>query len=302
MESSVLSEVVLPLAIVVIMISMGMSLTVADFRRVLSQPKAVGVGLLCQLVLLPIIGIAVALIFPLEAVFAISIVLLAASPGGTTSNLVSHAAELDRALSVTLTAISNLLSWLSIPLLLTIAFRLFADDTQAINFPVGEVMMQVAALTFVPVLIGMGLRAWRPQFAERTKNGSKIFSGVFLLLVILALVVQNWDTILVEGPRFALAFAVLNIIALAAGFAVAKFFRLGQTQSTTIGIETGLQNSTLSITIALTILANNDMAIIPGLYGIWMLATGFAFAFYFNRAAVADGETAEEEELSPALG
>ncbi|MEM9777645.1 MAG: bile acid:sodium symporter family protein [Chloroflexota bacterium] len=301
MESSVLSEVVLPLAIVIIMIAMGMSLTITDFRRVLSQPKAVGVGLLCQLILLPIIGIAVALIFPLEAVFAISIVLLAASPGGTTSNLVSHAAELDRALSVTLTAISNLLSWLSIPLLLTVAFRLFSDDAQAIDFPIGEVMIQVAALTFVPVLIGMGIRAWRPQFAERTKNASKIFSGVFLLLVILALVVQNWDTILIEGPRFALAFVVLNIVALAVGYAVAKLFGLGQTQSTTIGIETGLQNSTLSITIALSILASNDMAIIPGLYGIWMLATGFAFAFYFNRGAVADMQIADDEDVTPAL-
>ncbi len=301
MESSVLSEVVLPLAIVIIMIAMGMSLTVTDFKRVLSQPKAVGVGLLCQLILLPIIGILVALIFPLEAVFAISIVLLAASPGGTTSNLVSHAAELDRALSVTLTAISNLLSWLSIPLLLTVAFRLFSDGGEAIDFPVGAVMLQVAALTLVPVLIGMGIRAWRLQFAERTKNASKIFSGVFLLLVIIGLVIQNWEQILIDGPRFALAFVVLNIVALAVGYLVAKAFGIGQTQSTTIGIETGLQNSTLSITIALTILANNEMAIIPGLYGIWMLATGFAFAFYFNRSGVAD-QIEDIEDIAPAAG
>lgn len=301
MESSILSEVVLPLAIVVIMIAMGMSLTVTDFQRVLSQPKAVGVGLFCQLILLPIIGILVALAFPLEAVFAISIVLLAASPGGTTSNLVSHAAELDRALSVTLTAISNLLSWLSIPLLLTVAFRLFGDGNEAIDFPVGSVMIQVAALTLVPVLIGMAIRAWRPQFAERTKNASKIFSGVFLLLVILGLVIQNWEQILIDGPRFALAFIVLNFVALAVGYLVAKAFGLGQTQSTTVGIETGLQNSTLSITIALTILANNEMAIIPGLYGIWMLATGFAFAFYFNRGTVAD-QIEDVDDIAPATG
>ena len=297
MESSVLSEVVLPLAIVIIMIAMGMSLTIADFRRVLSQPKAIGVGLLCQLILLPIIGIAVALIFPLEAVFAISIILLAGSPGGTTSNLVSHAAELDRALSVSLTAISNLMSWLTIPILLTVGFRLFGEGGEGIDFPVGSVMIQVAALTLVPVLIGMAIRHFRPQFAERTKNGSKIFSGVFLLLVIVGLVIQNWETILVEGPRFALAFIVMNIVSLAVGFAVAKAFGLGQTQSTTIGIETGLQNSTLSITIALTILANNEMAIIPGLYGIWMLATGFAFAFYFNRKGVADLEIIDSDTV-----
>lgn len=283
MESSFLSEVVLPLAIVIIMIAMGMSLTVADFRRVLSEPKAVGVGLLCQLVLLPLVGLAVAYVFPLSAVFAVSIVLLSAAPGGTTSNLVSHAAELDRALSVTLTAISNLLSWITIPLLLGLAFRLFTDGGEVIDFPVVDVMIQVAALTIVPVLLGMGIRHWRPSFAERTKNGSKIFSGVFLLLVIIALVIQNWQLVVSESPRFAPAFIVMNAVALAIGFGVARFFGLNRKQSTTVGVEMGLQNSTLAITIAISILNSADMAIIPGLYGIWMLATGFAFAFGLNR-------------------
>ncbi|MEM7117486.1 MAG: bile acid:sodium symporter family protein, partial [Chloroflexota bacterium] len=273
--------------IIIIMIAMGMSLTIADFRRVLSQPKAVAIGMLCQLIALPIIGILVASLLPLEAVFAVSIVLLAASPGGTTSNLVSHAAELDRALSVTLTAVSNLLSWLTIPLLLGFALRRFSDSNEAIDFPVGDVMLQVAALTFVPILIGMAIRHYRPGFAERTKNASKIFSGVFLLVVILALVIQNWDAVVRDGPRFALAFILLNALALAAGYAIAKALGLDQRQSTTIGIETGLQNSTIAITIALTILNSSEMAIIPGLYGIWMLATGFAFAFWLNRPSQA---------------
>lgn len=283
MEASFLSEVVLPLAIIIIMIAMGMSLTIADFRRILAQPKAVGVGMICQLIVLPIIGIAVATVLPLEAAFAISIVLLAASPGGTTSNLVSHAAELDRALSVTLTAISNLLSWLSIPLLLTIAFRLFSDTSEAIEFPVADVMVQVAVLTFIPVILGMGVRHFRPNFAERTKNASKIFSGAFLFIVILALLVENWAAVVSDGPRFVVAFVLLNVLALAAGFAIAKLSGLDQRQSTTIGVETGLQNATLTITIALIVLGSNDMAIIPGLYGIWMLVTGFAFAFWLNR-------------------
>lgn len=287
MEASFLSEVVLPLAIIIIMIAMGMSLTVADFRRVLSQPKAVGVGMLCQLIVLPILGLIVASLLPLEAVFAVSIVLLAASPGGTTSNLVSHAAELDRALSVTLTAVSNLLSWLTIPLLLGFALRRFSDSNEAITFPIGDVMLQVAALTIVPILIGMAIRHYRPAFAEATKNGSKIFSGLFLLLVIVALVIQNWETVQREAPRFAFAFILLNVLALAAGLLIAKLFRLDQRQSTTIGIETGLQNSTLAITIALSILGSSDMTIIPALYGIWMLATGFAFAFWFNRPQAA---------------
>ena len=285
MESSFLSEVVLPLCIVIIMITMGMTLTIDDFRRVLSEPKQIGIGFICQMILLPIVGFIVASIFPLTPVFAISIILLAAAPGGTTSNLIVHAAEGDRALSVTLTAISNLIVWLTIPFLLNIAFRTFGADSQAINFPVADVMIQVAALTIVPIFIGMLIRRYQPKFCERVKSGSKIFAGAFLGLVILALVIQNWSLVVSEGPRFAPAFIVLNILALAVGYAVAKFAGIDQRQATTIGIETGLQNSTLAITIALSVLDNPEMTIIPALYGVWMLATGFAFAFYMTRDA-----------------
>lgn len=193
MEANFVSEVILPLAIVIIMITMGMTLTIADFRRVLSQPKPIGIGLLCQLVLLPILGFIVAFVFPLEPIFAISIVLLAAAPGGTTSNLIVHTAEADRALSVTLTALSNLVVWLTIPFLLNIAFQVFGGDGAINSFPVGETMIQVAALTIVPVSIGMTIRYFAPRFCERVKNGSKIFAGVFLLLVIVILVIQNWE-------------------------------------------------------------------------------------------------------------
>ena len=169
--------------------------------------------------------------------------------------------------------------------MLGIALNLFVDGSQDIDFPIVDIMIQVAALTIVPIIIGMGIRYRWPKFAERTKDGSKIFSGVVLLVVIIGLVIQNWDTIVVDGPRFALAFIVLNAVALTVGYLVAKMFALDQTESVTIGIETGLQNSTVTITVALSVLVNNEMAIIPGLYGIWMLATGFAFAFWLNRGA-----------------
>ena len=283
MESGILSEVVLPLCIAIIMITMGMTLTLADFRRVLSEPKQIGIGLLCQIILLPILGFIVAAIFPLEPIFAVSIVLVAAAPGGTTSNLIVHAAEGDRALSVSLTAISNSIVWLTIPFLLNLAFRIFSDGSQPIDFPVTDVMIQVAALTLVPVTIGMLIRYYRPAFCERVKGSSKIFASAFLAIVIIALVVQNWDQILVEGPRFAPAFIVLNIAALAMGYGIAKLANIDTKQATTIGIETGLQNTSLVITVALSILHSNDMAIVPGLYGLWMLMTGFSFAFYMAR-------------------
>lgn len=292
MEGGVVSEVVLPLAIFLIMVSLGTALVPADFRRVLSSPRAVGVGLLCQLVLLPLVGFAVAAGFGLEAVFAVSIVLLAAAPGGTTSNLVVHAADSDRALSVTLTALSNSVVWLTMPFLLGIAFDAFPVDEQAVDFPVAEVMVQVAALTIVPVAIGMALRHRAPGFCERIADPSKGAAGAFLAVVIVVLVVQNWDTVLASGPRFAPAFVVLNAAALASGWFVSRAAQLHAEQAMTIAVETGLQNSTLAITIAISVLGRQDMAVIPGLYGVWMLATGFAFALWVARRRAPDGTLA----------
>ena len=285
MQESVLSNVALPVAIVIIMIALGMTLTVADFRRVFTQPRQVSIGLLCQLILLPLLGFAVAALFPLTPIYAISVILLAASPGGATSNLIVHAADGDRALSVTLTAISNMLTWLTIPLLLGAAYAVFGDGAVAIDFPIGSVMVQVAGLTIFPVLIGMVIRKWRPAFAENSKRFTRIFATIFLFLIILALVVQNWDTIVRDGPRFAPAFITLNLAALAVGYFVAKMAGINQTQSATIAIETGLQNATVAITVALTILGSNEMAIVPGLYAIWMLITGFALAFWLTSGA-----------------
>jgi len=293
MEQSVLSSVVLPLAIVLIMVALGMTLTIADFRRVLAQPKQVSIGLLCQLVLLPVLGFIVAGIFALPAVYAISIILLAAAPGGATSNLIVHAADGDRALSVTLTAISNMLAWFTIPFLLGIAYTTYGSGALDIDFPVASTMIQVAVLTVIPVIIGMAIRNWKPDFAERSKRFTRIFATVFLFLVILALVIQNWDVIINDGPRFAPAFILLNVVALAVGYFVSKAARINDVQSVTIAIETGIQNSTVAITVALTILNNNEMAVIPGLYAIWMYVTGFGLAYWLTRRKTsADAVTA----------
>jgi len=283
MQESLLSNVILPLAIVIIMVTLGMTLTLADFKRVFTQPRQVLTGLLCQLVLLPLLGFTVAGIFSLPPIYSVSIILLAASPGGATSNLIVHAADGDRALSVTLTAISNMLAWLTIPLLLGIAFSMYGGGTEIVDFPVADTMIQVAALTIVPVLIGMGIRSWKTEFAENSKRGTRTFATVFFLLIVIALVIENWQLIIRDGPRFAPAFITLNIAALAVGFFAAKLAGINRMQATTISIETGLQNATVSITVALTILNNNEMAIIPGLYALWMLASGFIFALWLSR-------------------
>lgn len=283
MQESIISTVVLPLAIFIIMVTLGMTLTVADFKRIFTSPKPIFIGLLCQMILLPILGFAVANIFALPAVYAISLILLAVSPDGATSNLIIHAGDGDRALGITLTAITNMLAFLTIPFGLGIAYSLYGTGALDIQFPVLDTMIQVAVITIIPTLIGMAIRQWKPDFAENSKRWSKTFSTGFLFLVIAALVAQNWDVIVRDGPRFAPAFIVLNILSLIVGYFVPKFLGINYVQAMTIAIETGLQNSTVSITVALTLLNNNDMAIIPGLYAIWMYVTGFALAYIMSK-------------------
>ena len=213
--------------------------------------------------------------------------MLAVSPDGATSNLIIHAGDGDRALGITLTAITNMLAFLTIPFGLSIAYSLYGSGALDIDFPVVDTMIQVAVITLIPTLIGMGIRQWKPEFAENSKRWSKTFATVFLFLVILALIIQNWDVIVRDGPRFAPAFIVLNIVSLIVGYFVPRLLKVDFIQSMTIAIETGLQNSTVSITVAITLLNNNDMAIIPGLYAIWMYVTGFALAFWMSRRNLA---------------
>src|SRR5688572_26519607 len=285
MQESIISSVILPLSIAIIMVTLGMTLTFADFRRIFTQPKPVFVGLFCQMILLPLLGFAVAGIFALPAIYAISLILLAVSPDGATSNLIIHAGDGDRALGITLTAITNMLAFLTIPFGLGIAYSMYGSGALDIDFPVVDTMIQVAVITLIPTLLGMGIRSWKPAFAENSKRWSKIFATVFLFLVILALVAQNWDVIVRDGPRFAPAFIVLNIASLIVGYYVSKLAGIDQVQSLTIAIETGLQNSTVSITVAITLLNNNEMAVIPGLYAIWMYVTGFGLAYFMARRA-----------------
>ncbi|MCQ3938616.1 MAG: bile acid:sodium symporter family protein [Chloroflexi bacterium] len=287
MQESIISNVILPLAIAVIMVTLGMTLTVADFRRIVVQPKPVFIGLFCQMILLPALGFAVAGLFALPAMYAISLVLLAVSPDGATSNLIIHAGDGDRALGITLTAITNMLAFLTIPFGLSIAYSMYGTGALDIDFPVVDTMIQVAVITLIPTLVGMGIRQWKPQFAENSKRWSKAFATVFLFLVILALIIQNWDVIVRDGPRFAPAFILLNILSLVVGYFTPKLLGINFVQSMTIAIETGLQNSTVSITVAITLLNNNEMAVIPGLYAIWMYVTGFALAFWMARRSPA---------------
>ncbi len=284
MQETVLSTVVLPVAVFVVMILMGMTLSVDDFRRLLVRPRSVIVGLVCQVLLLPALAFACAFAFSLDPLYAVSLILVAAAPGGATSNLIVHAVDADRALSVSLTAVSNGFAWLTMPLELGLAYAVFGFGAAAgVSFPVASTMLQVAILSVLPVAIGMAVRARRPAFAERSRPAGKVIAMAFLVVVVAGLVIQNWSVLVSDGPRFAGSFVVLNLLGLVLGYGLSRLVALGRSQALTIAVETGIQNSALAITVAITVLGIPAMAVIPGLYGVWMIITGFAFALWMSR-------------------
>ena len=285
MESSVATDIILPLILAFMMAGMGLSLTVDDFKRVLVYPKAVAVGIVGQLVLLPLIGFAVASVFPLSPEMAVGIMLLAACPGGVVSNVLSHLARGNTALSVTLTALSSTTTLITIPLLVNFALSRFLGESEAIQLPVGRSIMTLFLITIVPISLGMLVRARAPGFADRQEKRVRILSGLLLALLVVGLMIAERailaDAILQAGPSS----LALNVAAMLTGYFSARLFRLDAYQRTSITIEIGVQNSGLAIVIATTLLSMPAVAIPPAIYGLVMFLTSAVFIFQRTRRA-----------------
>ncbi|MCE2497343.1 MAG: bile acid:sodium symporter family protein [Flavobacteriales bacterium] len=279
MESNVLTAVFLPLALGVIMLGMGMTLTLNDFKRVVVYPKAVALGLVNQLLLLPIIAYGAIWIFGLQAELAVGLMILAACPGGATSNLISHLAKGDVALSITLTAISSLVTVISIPLITNWAIVHFMPNGAEMQLDVTKTVISVIVITVVPVSIGMILHRYKPGFCGRMEKPVKIMSAVFLFLIIVAAILKEKENIIDFFAQAGPAALALNVAMLSLGFFSAKLFSLNSKQSRTISIETGIQNGTLGITIAATLIGNSQMTIPSAIYSLIMFGTVLVLVF-----------------------
>ena len=191
MESSILTAVFLPASLFIIMLGMGLSLVVDDFRRVALYPKATLIGLFNQIILLPIIGFALALLFGLPNELAIGLMLLCACPGGVTSNLISHVSRGDTALSITLTAISSFITLVSIPIIMGFAFRYFAEAGQKVEVDAVGMLTQVLVIVIIPVSIGMFIRSKKEAFALRMDKPVRIISVVLFLLILVSIIIKE---------------------------------------------------------------------------------------------------------------
>jgi BASS family bile acid:Na+ symporter len=273
--------VLLPLALAVIMMGLGLSLRVEDFKRVLVFPKAVLIGLLCQMLLLPVICYFIASGFGLSPELAVGLMLLSASPGGPTANLYSHIAKGDVALNVTLTAINSLISVFSITFIVNFAMASFMQTDQVVPLQFKKII-EVCVVVLGPVSIGMLIRSKASAIAEKLNKPVKIASASFLVLVIVLTILKEKSHIVQDFQLVGIPTLLLNLLSMGIGYFVPRLFQLGKAQAIAIGMEIGIHNGTLAIFIALTVIGNSTMATPAVIYSLIMFFTAALFGYLVN--------------------
>lgn len=290
MQSNLFTAVLLPLALATVTLGMGLSLLPEDFKRITRYPKAVAVGTACQLLLLPLIGILITLVVPMQPEIAVGLIVLAVCPGGPSSNLITYLAKGDVALSVTLTAVNSIVTVFTIPIFTNLALQYFLGQSAAIALPIGTTMLQIFLITLLPIAIGMVIRQQFPDTARRLeKQMSRLAVGLLALIIVLLLVKEGSKL-----PGFlvqvGIGVVLLNLLAMLAGWLAATLFRLPLAQQICIAIEVGIQNGTLAIAVTAGLLNNPDMAVPAAVYSLLMYVTGFG-AIRYGRQASASAST-----------
>lgn len=286
MEQNVITTVFLPVALGVIMLGLGLSLTLADFKRVVVYPRAVAIGLTCQVLVLPAVCLGLAEVFDLSPPLAVGLMLLAASPGGATANLFSHLAKGDVALNITLTAVNSVLSLVTLPLIVNYSLEHFMGESKPIPLQFSKVI-QVVAVVLIPVAIGMFVRSRNARVADRLDKPVRILSAIFLVLVIASAIVKERTNLGTFFAQVGLAALAFNLASMLVGYVVPRLFRVERKQAVAIGMEIGIHNGTLAIAIAASpsLLNNPTMAIPPAIYSLIMFFTATAFGMWVARRA-----------------
>ncbi len=281
-----LTSVGLPVALAIVMFGLGLSLTVADFARVVRAPKAVAVALATQLLVLPLVCFGLVAGLGLDPVLAVGMMLLAASPGGTTANLFSHLFRGDVALNITLTAVNSVLAVVTLPVVVNLALGHFrpalGDGTVGLEF--GKVV-QVFAIVLVPVVLGMLVRRWSASFADRADRPVRIVSAVVLVAVIAGALLAERDNLATYLAETGLVAALFCACSLVAGYLLPRLLRVERRQAIASAFEVGIHNSTLAITIALTVMGSERLAVPAAVYGIVMFPIAALAGYALTRTS-----------------
>ncbi|HEX8207098.1 MAG TPA: bile acid:sodium symporter family protein [Solirubrobacteraceae bacterium] len=286
-DQSAFAIIGLPIALALIMGSLGLSLTVEDFKRVFTQPRGIVIGLANLFFVSPLIAFAVAELYGLEAVFAVGLVLLGASPGGAMANLMTHLARGDTALSISMTALSSVAAAVTVPVYLSLAIDHFGagfgDDVHMTG-----IVARVFAITVVPVSLGMLIRARRDAWAVAKEPVAKRIALVCFVVVVVGAVAEEWGTVTEHFTDLAIAALTLNVLAMTVSYTISRVARLDNPQATAVAMELGVHNGTLAIAVA--VLITDDLAIPAAIYSAFMFITAGTFARLMWSRNAEDGQ------------
>ena len=280
MESSPLISAGLPIALFIIMIGIGMTLTIRDFRQVAVYPKGMIVGTIAQILVMPLIAFMLATLLAVPPAIAVGLVIIAACPGGTTSNLFVLLSRGNIALSIVLTVSASLITILTLPLFTNIALQYYMGTEEDIVLPVWKTVGMLIGIVLFPVAIGMVVRTRKPEVARKAEGIVSIFGGIVLAVLIVALVYgvrdQIWELLKQAGP----ATILLNLAGIGLGLAAGRMAGLTQREFLAVAVELGVKNGTIALMVTLTLLESSAMSIPAAVYGVLMFPIGFVLAMY----------------------
>ena len=276
------TDVILPLALAFIMFTLGLGLSVSDFSNVFRKPKNFLIGLTSQLIFLPIVGLTLVIIWPLPIEIAIGVMLIAAAPGGVTSNILTFFAKGDVALSVSLTAAMSLLSAVSVPIVLAISIGLIGDSSLPDSISLTGIALSMFLIVTLPVLLGMGVRSFLNSLTLKIEKSARFISTLLFVLVLVGAILAERENVVSYFAQTGLVVLTLNILMMLIAFYWSGFFGMGIAQKKAIAIECGLQNGTLAIFVG-TSLFGGGLYIIPAAtYSLVMYLTSLIFIYFIK--------------------
>lgn len=291
MGSSALIDVGLPISLFLIMVGMGMTLTPKDFREVAIAPKGTAYGLICQILLLPLVAFGVAVAMNLSPALAVGLIVVAACPGGTTSNLFVYLGRGDVALSIVLTVIASLITIVSLPAFTGWALEHFNEGAaKSIELPVLRTVITLIVIVLLPVGIGMAIKHLKPVWAEKGEKAVGLL-GLFVLIAVIALLlVKLGDEAFELFRKAGVSAIILNLAGIVLGMLGGRLIGLSRDQAFTVAIELGIKNGTLGLMVTLTLLHSEAMSVPSAVYGVLMFGFGFLMIAYARFTGVGRSE------------